>query len=709
MKINTIRHYISIVFFAAMVLLPSCSVQQRLKKADKKYAIGEYYTAAEMYKKILPHIKKDDKALKASTAFKQAECYRYINHPKAASAYATAIRQKYQAQDSIVFLRQAQVLQYMGKYSEAEKSYNLYLESHPDNYEAQAGAEACRNVGEWKKHPTRYVIAVEKDFLAKRASSFSPCYIDEEGNSVMFTSNRTARKKKDKKNSPVTGVPVNQLYTTRKDAQGKWVEIELAEGLYEVANGETGGGGSDDSASDRGGEGAAAGDGGGGDNKKAGTAEIGVCCFTADGRTMYFTYSKPVNGQDLGAKIYTSSRASGTWGEPQEVKLFNDSSVTVGHPTLNHTGDTLWFASDAPGGYGGKDIWFAVQDGDHWSMPENAGPEINSTGDELFPTIRRNGTLYFSSNGHAGYGGLDLFSACPDTTVHDSTGITHYRVTNLGVPFNSNGDDFGITFEGRTDNGLFSSNRNDKKGNDVIYRFTLPEMIFLVEGTVTDNTGTPLSDVRLRLVGDDGTNTKMQVRRDGSYRIKLNKDVRYVMLASARGYLNHKEAIETTGLNDSYTATRNFTLSPISKPVTMENVFYEFGKWDLTPESTHALDGLVKLLQDNPNITIELSAHTDLVGNAAANKTLSEKRAQSVVNYLIDKGIAADRLTPVGYGKERPVIADKALNKEYSFIPVEQVLDEEFILSLPKEQQEICNQINRRTEFKVLKTTYGLY
>ena len=682
------------------MLLPSCSVQQRLKKADKKFSIGEYYTAAEMYKKILPHIKKQDKALKGETAFKQGECYRHINHPKAAAAYATAIRQKYQAQDSIIFLRQGQVLQYQGKYAEAAKSYRQYLESHPDSYEGQAGLYACEQISEWRKQPSRYKISLEKDFSAKRASTFSPCYIGEESDAIMFTSNRTARKKKDKRNSPVTGVPVNQLYTTRKDAQGKWVDIELAEGLYEVANGET--------EASEGSDGA----GGEGDNasqKKEGTAEIGVCCFTSDGRTMYFTYSKPINGQDLGAKIYTSSRAGGSWGEPQEIKLFTDSTITVGHPTLNHAGDTLWFSSDAPGGFGGKDIWFAFQEGDKWSMPENAGPDINSTGDELFPTIRHDGTLYFASNGHPGYGGLDIFMARHDTTAADSSGVQRYIVMNMGMPFNSNSDDFGITFEGKTDNGYFSSNRNDKKGFDQIYRFVLPEMIFLVEGTVTDNNGTPLSDVRLRLVGDDGTNSKLQVRRDGTYRIKLRKDVRYAMLASARGFLNQKETLETTGLNDSYTATRNFVLSPISKPVKMDNVFYEFGKWDITPESATALDALVKLLNDNPNITIELSAHTDLVGNDMTNKTLSEKRAQSVVNYLISKGIASDRLTPVGYGEEKPVVADKALSKTYSFIPEEQILDETFILSLTKEQQEICNQINRRTEFKVLKTTYGLY
>lgn len=684
---------------AMIVLLSSCALQSRMQKADKKFAIGEYYEAAQDYKKLYSKTKVQNKTLRAEISFKQGECYRHINNPKAVQAYANAIRNKYQTRDSIVYLRQAQVLHYQGRYSDAIKGYDLYLEGHPDNYEAQAGRFACQQIAEWKKDPSRYKVSVAKEFQSKRYATFSPCFIGESDDALMFTSNRSVQKKKDKKNSPVTGVPVNQLYSTRKDAEGKWTEIELTEGLYEIANGETADGES------AGGE-----DGGEGKNKKEGTAELGVCCFTSDGRTMYFTYSKPINGKDLGAKIFTSSRASGTWGDPQEVRLFKDSSITVGHPTLNRTDDTLYFSSDAPGGYGGKDIWFSVLEGDKWSVPENMGAQVNSSGDEMFPTMRKDGTLYFSSNGHPGYGGLDIFKAVPDTMIMvDSAWVQGYQIWNMGTPLNSNGDDFGITFESETDNGFFSSNRASKKGVDQIYRFILPEMVFTIEGTVFDNIGEPISDASIRLVGDNGTNAKLQVRRDGTYRIKLEKDVNYAMLATARGYLNQKETLRTFGLKDSKTYTQNFTLTSLSKPVKMENVFYEFAKWDLTPTSSASLDQLVKLLNDNPNITIELSAHTDRVGNAEANKTLSEKRAQSCVNYLIKHGIAADRLTPVGYGKERPVVADKALHDQYSFIPVDQELNEEFILSLPKNQQEICNQINRRTEFKVVRTTYGLY
>ncbi len=676
---------------SALVLLSSCSIQQRIKRADKKFAIGEYYTAADIYKSCYSRLSSQkQKELKGYVAYKQGECYRLINNPRAVNCYQNALRNKYYLQDSIIFLNAGLALQYQGKYKDAAKSYDLYLQSHPDDYVAQAGKYACLKIDEWRKETSRYKVSEAKEFNQKRTSNFAPMFIGSQSDALMFTSNRQEKSKtsskKMKRPSNVTGQQLFQLYQTRKNAAGEWEEIELAEGLYDAPESEqendtTGG-------------------------KAAGTAEMGVCYFTEDGRTMYFTYSKPINGKDLGAKIYKSERASGEWSEPQEVKLFADSSITVGHPALNATGDTLYFVSDAPGGEGGKDIWMAELDGSEWVNPQPLGKGINTSADEMYPYVHADGTLYFSSNGHPGYGGLDIYKAERDTTNKDSV---VWELYNMGAPFNGAGDDFGITFAGNTQDGFFSSNRGDKKGYDKIYRFVLPEMEFLVEGMVSDEEGTPLSDAVLRIVGSDGTNSKLNARRDGSYKIKLKKDVKYVMLATARGHLNAKEQWTTLNLKDSKTYTINFTLSPISRPVKMENIFYEFGSWEITKASETELLHLVKLLQDNPNITIELSAHTDLKGNEEFNLDLSQKRAQSCCDFLMKHGIERERLTPVGYGKTKPVVANKALNKQYPFIPVEQVLDEAFILSLPADKQEICNQINRRTEFKVLKTTYNLY
>lgn len=661
--------------------LCSCSITARIKKADKKYEIGEYYEASEMYRQTYKRVPAKNRYMRAHVAFMQGECQRIINNSRAASSYKNAIRYHYP--DSIVYLRYAQVLQYQGKYSDAIKQYDIYLEEHPSDYVAQAGKYACMQVNTWKKQPSRYKITAAKDFNEKRTSNFAPAFMTEDADALVFTSNRqeksTDKKKKTIRTSPVTGVPTFNLYSARKNAAGEWSDIELCQGLYEEAE-ETE-------------EGSA--------QKKTGSAELGVCCFSPDGKTMYFTYSCPINGQDLGAKIYTSTRASGEWGEGQELKLFNDSSITVGHPTLNATGDTLYFVSDAPGGYGGKDIYRAVLEGSQCSDIQNLGPQINTSDDELYPHIRADRRLYFSSKGHPGYGGLDLFYAVPKDSTWD--------IFNMGAPFNSQNDDFGITFAGDSENGFFSSNRGQKKGYDLIYAFTLPEMEFIVEGNIKDSNGEPIGEATLRLVGDNGTNVKAQSRRDGTYRLKLDKDTRYVMLATSRGYLNQKHELSTVGLKDSYLYAFDFSLAPISKPVKMNNIFFEFGKWTLTAASEQGLNELVKLLNDNPNITIELSAHTDLVGNDADNKTLSLRRAQSVVDYLINHGIDSQRLTPVGYGEEKPVVVDEALHKQYPYLPKDQVLDEAFITTLSVDKQEVCNSLNRRTEFRVLKTTYNLY
>ena len=674
--------------------MPGCSVQKKIKRADRKFAIGEYYTAGDIYKQCYSRLStKKDRELKGYVAYRQGECYRLINNQRATNAYNNALRCKYQLKDSTVYLHYAQALQYQGKYKDAIKNYELYLEKHPDNYVAQAGKYACGKIDEWKKQGSRYKTSEAKEFNQKRTSNFAPMFIGSNTDALMFTSNRQEKQKggtkKLKRPSNVTGQQLFQLYQTRKNAAGEWEDIVLAEGLY----GEQGGEGDqkNDSTEEKGGK---------------TNAEMGVCSFSRDGRMMLFTYSKPINGKDLGAKIYSSERASGEWSEAQEVKLFADSSITVGHPTLNSTGDTLYFVSDAPGGVGGKDIWFAELEGDEWINPQPLGAGINTTADEMYPYVHEDGTLYFSSNGQPGYGGLDIFKATRDTTYKDSV---VWVVFNMGAPFNGIGDDFGITFAGNTQNGFFSSNKGDKKGFDKIYQFWLPEMEFIAEGTVRDEQGEPIADAKLRIVGSDGTNSRVNARRDGTYKIKLNKEVKYVMLATARGYLNAKEQWDTKGLKDSKTYTLDFALSPISRPVKMENIFYEFGRWELTQASEKEMDGLIKLLNDNPNITIELSAHTDMKGNEEFNQELSQKRAQACCDYLIKKGIEKERLTPVGYGKSKPVVADKALNKQYPFIPVDQALDEEFILKLKSDQQEICNQINRRTEFKVIKTTYKLY
>ncbi|HPH72848.1 MAG TPA: OmpA family protein, partial [Paludibacteraceae bacterium] len=404
----------------------------------------------------------------------------------------------------------------------------------------------------------------------------------------------------------------------------------------------------------------------------------------------------------VGAEIYSSQRSGGQWTAPKNIPLFQDSTISVAHPAVSPDGKYLYFVSDNPQGFGGKDIWRAEKTDEGWGVPENLGNQINTEGNEMFPYVRYDGTLYFSSNGHVGFGGLDIYKATADS-------LGNWQVENMKSPINTLYDDFGITFEGQAERGFFSSNRNQSRGYDRIWSFDLPELTYAVEGKVTDEKGEVLSDATIKVVGTDGQNVKMKTKKDGTFRIKLNPNTEYVMLASNRGYLNQVNKLTTQNLNQSKLFKANFKLASINKPIQIDDIFYEFGQWTLTLDSEKALKGLVKMLTDNPNIAIEIAAHTDVLGTDEFNMDLSEKRAKSVVDYLIQEGIDPDRLTVKGFGESMPVEVDKALAERYKFLKVGDVLNEPFLKNLSEEQREIVNQINRRTQFRVTKTTYKLY
>jgi outer membrane protein OmpA-like peptidoglycan-associated protein len=354
-----------------------------------------------------------------------------------------------------------------------------------------------------------------------------------------------------------------------------------------------------------------------------------------------------------------------------------------------------------PGGVGGYDIWRVRLTTTGVGGVENLGEPINTPGDEMFPTFRPNGDLYFSSNGHETLGGLDIYIAKPDST--------QWHLEHPGYPLNSQGDDFGMTFEGLKNQGFFSSNRGDGKGWDHIYSFYNPEIVQTVKGWVYEAEGYELTAAQVYMVGNDGTNMKLSVKGDGSFEQVIKPGVDYVFLGTCKGFLNHQEQLRVEPVTKSEEYVLQFPLASITAPVMIDNIFYDFDKATLRPESTEALDKLVTLLNENPNVTIELSAHCDYKGSAEYNKRLAQRRAESVVNYLVEHGIAADRLTPVGYGKEKPKKIRKKLTEKYPFLKENDILTEEYIKTMKPEEQEICNQLNRRTEFIVLRTTYGLF
>ena len=299
-------------------------------------------------------------------------------------------------------------------------------------------------------------------------------------------------------------------------------------------------------------------------------------------------------------------------------------------------------------------------------------------------------------------GGLDIYIAKPDKSGR-------YVLEHPGYPLNSQADDFGMTFEGVHNRGYFSSNRNDGRGWDHIYSFENPEIIQNVKGWVYEQDGYELPSAQVYMIGDDGTNLKLSVKGDGSFEQVIKPNVQYIFLATCKGFLNHKEELKAEKTEESKEYVLQFPLASITAPVLIDNIFYDFDKATLRPESTKALDELVKLLNENPNVTIELSAHCDYKGSSEYNKGLAQRRAEAVVDYLISKGIARDRLSPVGYGKEKPKVIRKKLTEKYDWLKEGDVLTEDFIKKLDEKKQEICNQLNRRTEFIVLRTTYGMF
>jgi outer membrane protein OmpA-like peptidoglycan-associated protein len=430
---------------------------------------------------------------------------------------------------------------------------------------------------------------------------------------------------------------------------------------------------------------------------------------------MYLTQCKTDPSYPRYATIATSNRSDAAWSKATELKLTRDTLSTYAHPAISPDGEWLYFTSNMPGGQGGYDIWRVRLTTSGPGGVENLGAPINTPGDEMFPTFRPNGDLYFSSNGHEGMGGLDIYIAKPtqNTELITEDGelrAERYEIEHPGYPLNSQGDDFGMTFEGLKNQGFFSSNRGDGKGWDHIFSFYNPEIVQTVTGWVYEQDGYELPAGQVYMVGNDGTNLKLNVKGDGSFTQQIKAGVDYVFLGTCKGFLNHQEQLRVEPVTESEEYVLQFPLASITAPVLIDNIFYDFDKATLRPESAEALDKLVALLEENPNVTIELSAHCDYKGSAEYNKRLSQRRAESVVKYLIEHGIAADRLTPVGYGKDKPKRIRRKVTEKYPFLKENDVLTEEFIKTLEdEEQQELCNQLNRRTEFKVLRTTYGLF
>lgn len=655
--------HIGLLMLVWVMLLVACGADRNFKKGEKYLAIGEYYDAAAQYKQAYGKTAPKQKALRGKYALKMAMCYDRINFTqKAIAAYRNAIR--YNADSIDTHLDFARVLLKDGNYKEAEREFRMVLDSMPDNELAKEGLESALTAKEVKAAGSQYIVK-KMDIFNSRRADYSPMFCGDQYDQLFFTSTRNEAEGDEL--SGITGTKNGDIFYSQKDDKGKWGRPEhVTSGLNTEY-------------------------------------DEGACCFSTDQRTMYLTQCVSDPSYPRYATIATSNRSDAAWGKASKLEITRDTLSSFAHPAVSPDGQWLYFVSDMPGGKGGLDIWRVRITSAGLGGVENLGEPINTPGDEMFPTFRPNGDLYFSSNGHKGLGGLDIFIAKYDKKRKKIV------LEHPGYPLNSQGDDFGMTFEGAHNRGFFSSNRGDGRGWDHIYSFEKPEIVQTVTGWVYEMEGYELPAAQVFIVGNDGTNKTVSVKGDGSFTEVVKPGVDYVMLATCKGFLNHKEEISVKPVKESEDHVLQFPLASIRVPVLIDNIFYDFDKYTLRKESTVALDELVKLLNENPNVTIELSAHCDYKGSEAYNKTLSQRRAETVVKYLISKGISADRLTPVGYGKLKPKTIRKKLTEKYTWLKEGDVLTEDFIKKLDSDKQEICNQLNRRTEFIVLRTTYGMF
>jgi peptidoglycan-associated lipoprotein len=655
------KQLLLLFIFIIFVTMPEASAQKRkTERAYSSFKAGEYYDAIDLFKDAYSKTKKSNKEARNDLVFMIAECYRLTNDPKNAETwYKLSVKSSNSKPEAELWL--AESLKKNGKYSLAIDEFKKYKQIAPSDARADQEIRSCELSDEWLRNPEAYKVDELKD-VNSRESDFSPAYGRDDYGLIYFTTSRDGVT--GKKTHGATGQNFTDIFESRVDKKSKWSTPVPVEGINTEF-------------------------------------EEGTPSFSSDYKELYFTRCEVGKREKRGCIIMYTKKNGDKWNEPKNIKLLPDSLVAA-HPSISKDGLTLYFVSDMSGGFGKKDIWKVtrVREGDTWSKPVNLGPDINTAGDELFPYIREDGTLYFSSDGLIGMGGLDIFKAVPQPDCS-------WLVQNMKPPINSFADDFGIAFEGASEKGIFSSTRKGK-GNDDLYTFELPPLRFNVTGLVKDEkTGAPIPSSLVQLIASDGSNLQAETGTGGDFKFGLKADVDYIFLASKKGYLNGKEKETTKGQDKSRDFMVTILLTAIDMPIELPNILYDLDKWDLRPESMVALDKLIETLNDNPNVTIEIMSHTDTRNTEEYNMVLSQKRAQSVVDYLVSKGIELDRLTAKGYGKTSTKVVDATIAAQNPFLKVGTQLTEQFVNSLPTdEQKEIAHQINRRTEFKVLRTDY---
>jgi peptidoglycan-associated lipoprotein len=641
------------VFILTALYLQSCSGGNRLGKSQKVYEVGEYHRAITSLNRT--YRREKNRYYRGEISFYLGESYRKTNQPRrAAAAYGRAIRFGYP--EPRTKLLQAFQLQKMGNHEDARVLFEEYLENHLGDRLAYNGLASSKLALD-PPPVTRYKVEAVRR-LNSRNSDFSPVIAPDDPTQIYFSSMRQTGKKRRHLNR-ITGQGSTVIYTSREDSRGEWQQPEL---LLEP--------------------------------DPAINWEDGSISLTSDGRDAYFTRCRYDNTGPMGAEIWNVKRIGGRWGEPIKVELGPDSLVFA-HPAISPNGNTLYFVSDMPGGQGGKDIWKTERMGEQWGIPVNLGLDINTPGDEVFPFLREDGTFYFSSDGHVGYGGLDIFKAVKEDE-------DRWKVSNMGRPVNSISDDFGISFHKGREAGYFSSSRDNARGVDNIYSFVLPVIQAVVAGTIEMGNNEPIPyNTVLRVVGTDGSNMRINVEPSGVFNVLLEPGNEYVLLVAAPGYFNHRERIDARNVMESTQFDLAIRLNSAERPLVFENLQFEAGKYELTANALSELDKMVALMRDNPTVRLTVSAHTDTRGDMTELLVLSQQRAETVLAYFAEMGIPDERVSANGYGGTRPLVVDEALSRRHSFLRVGEVLNETTLQRLNRRDQEVARNLNHRVEFSI--------
>lgn len=656
-------------FFIFLLIVPDEAFAQnrRLERAERAFELRQYDEAVDLYRRAYNRIRRRDRTEATRLIFQIALCYRYTNnHRMAEGWFNRAVRGNYP--DPIAILYLADAMMFNGKYEEARAQYLRYSEKAPDDWRGPRGVASVDLALQLKEEPEEYEVEFIRLF-SSRADDLTPAFTDHRGRSMIYASSRDDALGRD--TDPWTGNKHTSFFITFQDRTGAWSRPSLLdEGPINTEFNE------------------------------------GAPSVNRSATEMFFTRCVRAEDVDMGCRIYRATREGPNWINPQVIPLTEDSLVTVGHPAISPDDLTLYFVSDMPGSIGTKDIWVVRRNSPNgdFGPPENLGETINTKGNEMFPYVHEDGSLYFASDGHPGMGGLDIFRS---TLTPD--GWT--EPVNAGVPINSSADDFGIIFKPGLEQGFFTSNRGRTGAYD-IFSFYLAPVVFNISGVVLDDsTKTVVQGATVQLVGSDGTLEQMETDRDGQFLFDetiVKGNTNFDILVNKSGYFSGRDAVSTMGLERSREFDLEIAIAPI--PITaveLPEILYEFDSWALQPQFKDSLNGLILIMQENPNIVIELASHTDSRGTHEYNDTLSFRRARAVVDYLMDQGIESARLEAVGYGKRRPRVVDRDIVRDGFLFEAGTVLTEEFIASLPDEEhQDVAHQLNRRTEFRVIREDY---